>query len=311
MQVAGQVDTLIDRQDTAAAVPLMRNAAAEVLAGRNKWLAWSSGGPLPCPLAEPLCPGSGRACVESFKLKIRARRGVNPLAGSPFTCSVAEQSFNLACIDSSNMNTMAGHHAQTGSQATNDADPVRRNGASEIIERVSNAPKLEEPLEPLFLARFDAAWIHCELATMYVSYLERQKEYREACELLQALIGGSACPSRRCGPSTLSALTCDPGHQVKKVGSLERSVSMPALAIYTLARAVGATGGYDWRSTTSTSATQCVRSRSPSPRSRTCGCVAAHASTCSGACCASESPRGGGGGLRGQLRLRGSPLCCT
>jgi hypothetical protein len=51
---------------------------------------------------------------------------------------------------------------------------------------------------PLFLARFHAAWIHTELATMYTSHLERQREYEAACALLRALLGGSTCPSRRC-----------------------------------------------------------------------------------------------------------------
>lgn len=201
VQVAGQVDTSIDRQEIAAAVPLMRDAAAEVLAGRNKWLAWSSGGPLPCPLTEPLCPGSGRACVEWFKLKTRARRGIELVAGLPVTGTVAEQPFNHTSSDGSKTHTMPGQPTQMGSQAADNVEPVRGDGASGIIERVSNTAVVEAPLEPLFLARFDAAWIHCELATMYVSYLERQKEYREACELLRALLGGSACPSRRCSLS--------------------------------------------------------------------------------------------------------------
>lgn len=51
---------------------------------------------------------------------------------------------------------------------------------------------------PLFLARFDAAWIYAELTTMLCSFLERQQQYAEACTLLQALLGGSACPARRC-----------------------------------------------------------------------------------------------------------------
>lgn len=61
-----------------------------------------------------------------------------------------------------------------------------------VTEAADGAP------QPLFLARFDAAWIYCELATMYVSYLEKKKKYKEACGLLRALLGGSACPLRRC-----------------------------------------------------------------------------------------------------------------
>jgi hypothetical protein len=50
---------------------------------------------------------------------------------------------------------------------------------------------------PLFLARFDAVWIYAELATMYVSHVEKLREYELACNVLRALLGGSACPSRR------------------------------------------------------------------------------------------------------------------
>ena len=112
LQVAAEVDDLVDRDDLQHAEPLMRAAAARILSGCNKHQHWASAGGLPCPLS--------------------------------------------------------------GSTAASEAAP-----------------------RPLFLARFHAAWIYAELATMFTSLLERQQQYGEACGVLRALLGGSACPSRR------------------------------------------------------------------------------------------------------------------
>lgn len=50
---------------------------------------------------------------------------------------------------------------------------------------------------PLFLLRYNAAWVYCLMATAGVSLLERQKRFKEAVERLQQLLGGCCCRSRR------------------------------------------------------------------------------------------------------------------
>lgn len=40
-----------------------------------------------------------------------------------------------------------------------------------------------------FLMHFSAAWVYTTMATIYVSILEKQKRYSEACELLRVLLG--------------------------------------------------------------------------------------------------------------------------
>lgn len=50
---------------------------------------------------------------------------------------------------------------------------------------------------PLFLRRYNAAWVYCMMATAGVSVLERQKRYREAADRLHQLLGGWCCPGRR------------------------------------------------------------------------------------------------------------------
>lgn len=187
MQVAGQVDMLVDAQDTAAAVPLMREAAAAVLTGRNKWLAWSSGGPLPCPLAEPLCPADSKACAAWFKQFAHRPTAIDGNSHPP---------------ESNSKHTLQPVECEAFVQGgtVQPTAPVHDGDDAVLHDPAGGEHTGEGGLEPLFLARFDAAWILCELATMYVSYLERQKQYREACELLRALLGGAACPSRRHAP---------------------------------------------------------------------------------------------------------------
>lgn len=199
MQIAGQVDTLVDNQDTAAAVPLMRRAAQEVLAGRNKLMAWASGGPLPCPLAEPLCPVGRKACVEWFRRRRRSSPDAEFTTGSAAPISVYKSAID--CGGSDGVDTPGTSPCQSHAEGNQSECLTLLRGSQNKAssEACTDASEAADTLEPLFLARFDAAWIFCELATMYVSYLERQKEYQEACELLQALLGGSACPSRRRG----------------------------------------------------------------------------------------------------------------
>lgn len=50
---------------------------------------------------------------------------------------------------------------------------------------------------PLFLLRYNAAWVYCLMATAGVSLLERQKRFKEAVERLQQLLGGCFCNYRR------------------------------------------------------------------------------------------------------------------
>ena len=53
------------------------------------------------------------------------------------------------------------------------------------------------PSRPMFFARFTAGWVHASLGTVAVSLLEKQRQYADAVELLQLLLGGNACPARR------------------------------------------------------------------------------------------------------------------
>ena len=43
--------------------------------------------------------------------------------------------------------------------------------------------------QQLFLRRYTSAWIHTSMATIAVSLLEKEKNYGEAVELLQQLLG--------------------------------------------------------------------------------------------------------------------------
>jgi len=50
---------------------------------------------------------------------------------------------------------------------------------------------------PLFFARFTAGWMYASLGTVAASLYERERRYPEAVDLLQLLLGGNACLSRR------------------------------------------------------------------------------------------------------------------
>jgi hypothetical protein len=59
-QVARRVDELIEEDDTAAAIPLLHDAALRIQASCNKVQVWTSGGALPCPLTHPTIPPTSR-----------------------------------------------------------------------------------------------------------------------------------------------------------------------------------------------------------------------------------------------------------
>jgi len=40
-----------------------------------------------------------------------------------------------------------------------------------------------------FMMRYSAAWMYVTMATMAVNILERERSYKEACELLRKLLG--------------------------------------------------------------------------------------------------------------------------
>lgn len=42
---------------------------------------------------------------------------------------------------------------------------------------------------PQFLRRFSAAWVYTSMATAGVSLMEKQRDYRGACDLLRQLLG--------------------------------------------------------------------------------------------------------------------------
>jgi hypothetical protein len=163
VQMAAQVDTLVDEGQVERAAPIMQAAADKILAGRHKWFVWTSGGSLTCPLAAPLRTCGSQPAIPSVAQSARV---------CPSNSPGDDGCIDLASDDSPGRIESPGD--KSGHQQTDEADA------------------------PLFLARFDAAWIYGELATMHVSYLEKKRQYNEACTLLRALLGGSACPLRRC-----------------------------------------------------------------------------------------------------------------
>lgn len=161
VQMAAEVDTFVDAGGLESAAPIMRAAADKILEGRHKWFVWASGGCLTCPLAAPMhAPNSQQRHAAPSSPSKPLQEG--------------------CCIDLS---------ALECDSAEEDAATARSQQPAAAEQSVH---------EPLFLARFDAAWIYGELATMYAGYLEKKREYTEACTLLRALLGGSACPLRRC-----------------------------------------------------------------------------------------------------------------
>jgi fanconi-associated nuclease 1 len=73
---------------------------------------------------------------------------------------------------------------------------------TEVDGGVNNEEQSMDSIEdseevPLFLRRFDAGWVYCQMATVGVSLLERRREHRAAADRLQQLLGGACCPSRR------------------------------------------------------------------------------------------------------------------
>jgi len=97
-------------------------------------------------------------------------------------------------------------HQQQHQEAGQAAQEAGQAAASAQAEPAPAAPAPAEPTaapacacirRPLFLARFSAAWVYAGMATCAVSLLEAARRYQEAGELLQALLGGNACPARR------------------------------------------------------------------------------------------------------------------
>lgn len=68
---------------------------------------------------------------------------------------------------------------------------------------------------PLFFARFSAGWVHASLGTLAASILERERRYAEAVQLLQLLLGGNACLSKRGGWWTRLSINLE---HLKQVG---------------------------------------------------------------------------------------------
>lgn len=166
--MAAAVDTLVDAGELESAAPVMKAAAEKILEGRHKWFVWTSGGSLMCPLAAPMHAPHSRKHDSAPS---------SPSAPLQEGC----------CIDIGPLDCAS-------------AEEVGSTGTAQCQELAAAQQSVQEPL---FLARFDAAWIYGELATMYVGYLEKKRQYKEACTLLRALLGGTACPLRRCAPGTL------------------------------------------------------------------------------------------------------------
>ena len=281
------MDEAIDEDRIDAALPLLRAAAARILGGCNKREVWTSGGVLPCPLAEPVpargavseLPAADRGDEGSGStLKpVVAERGfegggatlgpfavvadvLDGLAASPVGCDrsptmappsragaaeasvdtaleqpasattpieiMEEQEPSVVCLQTEHewfeelSSPLPAAEAQdgvfpahgdslpsaertpeTGDSARCLPQPVQNDGREPSASCPSPPSDGGGGTTPLFLARFDAAWIDAELATMYNSHLEKKKEYEQSCALLRALLGGSACPARRCALS--------------------------------------------------------------------------------------------------------------
>jgi hypothetical protein len=194
VQMAAQVDTLVDEGDTESAAPIMKAAAEHILAGRNKWFVWTSGGGLPCPLSAPLCAAK----------RVQQRTWSPEAAGTSNTTAQQATGTTSSQPCSSSARCQEPDHRPSPDGAACASAPASTDGmdAEEAHPHRSSdacASGVEsKQLEPLFLARFDAAWVYAEMATMYVSYLEKKRHYSEACTVLRALLGGSVCPLRRC-----------------------------------------------------------------------------------------------------------------
>lgn len=189
--MASKVDALVDEGEGETAAPIMQAAAEKILEGRHKWFLWNSGGFLMCPLAAPLRTSHSHNCHSEPSSPSQPK--------SAQATPAASEKEEDGCID----------------LASVDCDSASELESADKLSCQQPETSGEPSLQPLFLARFDAAWIYGELATMYVSYLEKKRQYKEACTLLRALLGGSACPLRRCalryqnGTRTLSSLCSD------------------------------------------------------------------------------------------------------
>lgn len=215
LQVAGDVDTLIDEERTAEAVPLLSAAAQRILRGEHKRRIWVSGGALLCPLEAPQDAQAGSVDLTDDRAAGAGVHDAGLGVHDADTADVQEERAPEACADQStsacSAQATAPERVPGGSAATHAvsysgaaAAPIlgdqacHKSPAPQPVQSEADGAPTAPPPVPLFLARFDAAWIYAELATMYVSHLEKQRQYEAACSLLRALLGGSACPARRC-----------------------------------------------------------------------------------------------------------------
>jgi hypothetical protein len=117
------------------------------------------------------------------------------LAGAAAALRPALEAVQQRGVHKSVVWSAAGGGAATATTMTMpNAPPAAAAAASAEAPALATAPP---PPPPLFLARFSAAWVYTSMATVGVSLLEREKKHRQAVDLLQCLLGGNACPSRR------------------------------------------------------------------------------------------------------------------
>ncbi|KIY99884.1 hypothetical protein MNEG_8075, partial [Monoraphidium neglectum] len=82
-------------------------------------------------------------------------------------------------------------------QNQQEIDGAHGNGPAEPSAAAVQCTAATPPPRPLFFARFCAGWVYASQGTVAASLLEKQRRYEEAVELLQLLLGGNACLSRR------------------------------------------------------------------------------------------------------------------
>jgi hypothetical protein len=213
VQIAGKVDELIDAGDVASALPSLVAAAGRMLAGENKRRVWAAGGALPCPLAAPCAPAPAAPTAAPVATRLEV---AEPPVDTE-SCDEAEPAAPQYITSDDDCDVVEAPAIAPAAQQVEvlltAAEPAA--GAAPLPPP---APAAQPPADhadtvptspvPLFLARFDAAWVHAELATMYVSHLEKERQYGDACALLRALLGGSACPGRRCVNAAALLVVC-------------------------------------------------------------------------------------------------------
>ncbi len=166
------IQCALQAEDLDAAHASLQPAIQAINTNKHKQLCWNA---QHAPLPNSCCCSTERSGSDVSTLT------------SPFSSAIA----HCAASDSS-----------TSSDGSDECtDPCITSSETREADNKSAPPSSVLPLQcgrqPLFLARFHAAWVHAGMATVGVSLLEKQRRYEEAVDLLQRLLGGNCCPSRR------------------------------------------------------------------------------------------------------------------